>query len=70
MLSVRIDEKMWEKQDRELLEDLLAAACNDAVAKAKELHLEKMQSLTGGMSMPGLDDAMKQFLGGQSDTTS
>jgi DNA-binding protein YbaB len=41
-----------------LLEDLLPAAFNAAQQKAKELHAEQMQSLAGGMNIPGLSDAL------------
>lgn len=57
-LAVRIDPSLFEKQDRELLEDLLPAAFNAAQQKAKELHAEHMQSLAGGMNIPGLSDAL------------
>ena len=57
-LAVRIDPSLIEKQDRELLEDLLPAAFNAAQQKAKELHAEQMQSLAGGMNIPGLTDAL------------
>ena len=62
-LAVRIDPSLVEKQDRELLEDLLPAAINAAQQKAKELHAEMMQSLAGGLNLPGLSEAM-QGLGG------
>ena len=57
-LAVRIDPSLIAKQDRELLEDLLPAAINAAQQKAKELHAEQMQSLAGGMNIPGLSDAL------------
>ncbi len=58
VLAVRIDPSLIEKQDRELLEDLLPAAINAARQKAKELHAESMQQLSGGMQLPGLADAL------------
>jgi DNA-binding YbaB/EbfC family protein len=58
VLAVRIDPSLIEKQDRELLEDLLPAAVNAAQQKAKELHAQSMQSLAGGLNMPGLTDAL------------
>jgi DNA-binding YbaB/EbfC family protein len=57
-LAVRIDPSLIEKQDRELLEDLLPAAINAAQQKAKELHAESMQSLAGGINLPGLSEAL------------
>ena len=55
VLAVRIDPTLVEKQDRELIEDLLPAAINAAQQKAKGLQAEKMQSLTGGLQIPGID---------------
>lgn len=57
-IAVRIDPSLIEKQDRELLEDLLPAAINAAQQKAKELHAEAMQALAGGINLPGLGDAL------------
>lgn len=64
VLRVRIDPTLVEKQDREMIEDLLPAAFNAAALKAKQLHAEGMQAITGGMQMPGLQDALAQFTGG------
>lgn len=63
-LAVRIDPSLIEKQDRELLEDLLPAAINAAQQKAKELHAEAMQSIAGGLNLPGLGDALKGLTDG------
>ena len=49
--SVSIDQSlMTEKKD--LLEDLLAAAVNDAVLKVEKIQKQHMSSLTGGMNLP------------------
>jgi nucleoid-associated protein EbfC len=61
VLAVRIDPTLVEKQDREMIEDLLPAAFNAAAQKAKQLHAEGMQAITGGM--PGLGDALSQLVG-------
>jgi nucleoid-associated protein EbfC len=61
VLAVRIDPSLVEKQDRELLEDLLPAAINSAQQKAKELHAQSMQALAGGMNLPGLTDALSNL---------
>lgn len=47
---VRIDPQVGD--DREMLEDLVAAAVNDAVNRVQEASREKMSGLTGGMPMP------------------
>ncbi len=61
ILQVRIEPTLT---DREMIEDMLPAAINQASAKAKALHMEMMQSLTGGMDLPGLDDMIAQLGGG------
>jgi len=64
VMSIEVDETLREKNDLELVLDLLPAAVNDAVTKSRELHVESMQSLTDGISLPGgLDDMLKQFSG-------
>lgn len=60
VVAVRIDPALIEKQDRELLEDLLPAAFNDARQKAQQLHAEQLQELTGGLNLPGLGEAFGQ----------
>ncbi len=42
------------KDDKEVLEDLVAAAMNDAVRKVEQATQEKMSRITGGMSLPGM----------------
>lgn len=39
-------------EDKEILEDLLAAAINDAVRKVEQTTAEQMSKITGGMQMP------------------
>ncbi len=41
------------KDDKEVLEDLVAAAVNDAVRKVEEASQEKMAGITGGLNIPG-----------------
>jgi nucleoid-associated protein EbfC len=50
--AVKIDPSLIKPDDREILEDLLVAALNDARRKAEGAMQEKMQALTGGMSLP------------------
>lgn len=38
--------------DRDMLEDLIAAAINDAVQKVERVSQERMSSLMGGMNLP------------------
>jgi len=52
--SVKIDPVLVE-DDREVLEDLVAAAMNDAVQRVEKTVQEKMGGLTGGLNIPGLN---------------
>ena len=63
MLRLSIDPSLLEKQDRELIEDLVPAAVNNALAKAKEYHAVAMEEITGGMDVPGLNAALKTITG-------
>ncbi len=48
---VQIDPSLLT-EDKEILEDLLAAAVNDAVRRVENNQQDKMSALTGGMSLP------------------
>ncbi len=50
--SVSIDPEAME--DADLLQDLVAAAVNDAFSKTQELAAQKMGAITGGLKIPGL----------------
>jgi len=52
VLRVTIDPSLVERKDRELMEDLIPAAVNAAIAKSKELHAEVLRGLTDGMDLP------------------
>ena len=49
--TVNIDSSILS-EEKEILEDLIAAAINDAVRKVESTSQEQMQKLTGGMQMP------------------
>jgi DNA-binding YbaB/EbfC family protein len=63
MLRLVIEPELVEKNEREMLEDLIPAAVNDAIQKAKQLHVEEMKSLTNGLELPGLDSAIAKWTG-------
>ena len=54
LVSIRIDPKLLADGDHELLEDLVTAAVNQALTKAREAAAQSIQSLAGGMQIPGL----------------
>lgn len=39
-------------EDKAVLEDLIAAACNDCVRRVEKTQAEKMSELTGGINLP------------------
>jgi len=49
---VVIDPSLLVGEDREMLEDLVAAAFNDGLRRAEEVSTQKMGKLTAGMPMP------------------
>lgn len=50
--AVKIDPSLMKADEREILEDLLVTAQNDARRKAEAAMQEKMQALTGGLGLP------------------
>ena len=54
ILSVKIKPEAVDPDDVEMLEDLIAAAVNEALRQANETVEREMGKLTGGMNMPGL----------------
>ena len=50
--AVHIDESVLS-EEKAVLEDLLAAAVNDAVRRVEEAQREALQDVAGGLSMPG-----------------
>lgn len=52
--SITIDPEVVSPDDVEMLEDLVAAAVNEAMAKAQQMANDKMAQLTGGLNIPGL----------------
>ena len=53
ILSLNIDPDILS-EDKEMLEDLILVAINQAIDKIEAISKEKMGSLTGGMNIPGL----------------
>ena len=49
---VTLDPSLLSGDDKEMLEDLIAAAINDAVQKLERTSQEKMSSIMGGMNLP------------------
>ena len=52
ILSVSIDDSLIVPEDKQMLEDLIAAAFNDARAKADQVANAEMQRVQQGMGLP------------------
>ncbi len=61
VLRVTIDPQLIERQERDMIEDLIPAAVNQAARNARELHAEIVKSMTDGLELPGLEDALAKF---------
>ena len=53
LISVDVNPEIM-KEDKEMLEDLILIATNNAIQKVDDISKEKMSSVTGGMNLPGL----------------
>ena len=54
VVSLEIEKEVVDPDDVEMLQDLVLAAVNDALAKSQEMVSSEMSKLTGGLSIPGL----------------
>ena len=54
ILSIKIDREVINPDDSQMLEDLVLAACNEAIRKSKEMVQQELAKLTGGLKIPGL----------------
>jgi DNA-binding YbaB/EbfC family protein len=54
LTAIRIDPEVINRDDPQMLEDLVLAACNEALRKARELVQQELGKLTGGLRIPGL----------------
>jgi len=52
IISVDIDESLLKASEKQMVEDLVAAAINDARAKADAAAAEAMRDATGGLQLP------------------
>ncbi|MBI4589548.1 MAG: YbaB/EbfC family nucleoid-associated protein [Candidatus Rokubacteria bacterium] len=54
IVSIKIDREVINPEDSQMLEDLVLAACNEALRKSRELVQAEMGKITGGLKIPGL----------------
>jgi len=54
LVSIQIEQEVIDPDDAEMLQDLIMAAVNDALNRAKEMMNEEMGKVTQGMNIPGM----------------
>jgi len=54
LVKIVIDPEVIKTGEADMVQDLVLAATNDALRKAREMMANEMKSLTGGLNIPGL----------------
>ena len=54
LLSIQIDPEVFAGGDKDMLQDLVVAAVNEATRKIEETLSSQLGNMTGGMKIPGL----------------
>ncbi|MFQ5691828.1 MAG: YbaB/EbfC family nucleoid-associated protein [Nitrospinota bacterium] len=54
VVSIEIEKEVVDPEDVEMLQDLVTAAVNEALRKAREMVSGEMAKLTGGINIPGM----------------
>jgi DNA-binding YbaB/EbfC family protein len=54
IIDLKIEPEVIDRDDPEMLQNLIKAAVNDAMAKSREMIKAEMAKLTGGLNIPGL----------------
>ena len=64
ILSIKIDREVINPEDAQMLEDLVLAACNEALRQSREMVQAEMSKLTAGLKIPGLGLGLRSNGGG------
>jgi DNA-binding YbaB/EbfC family protein len=54
LTAIKIDPAVINSEEKEMLEDLIMAAINDGMRKARDMASSEMSKITGGLKIPGL----------------
>ena len=54
LTTIKIDPTVINSEEKEMLEDLIMAAINDGMRKARDMASSEMSKITGGLKIPGL----------------
>lgn len=58
VLRVKIAPDLLTEGNHEKLEELIPVAMNEALTKVRKMHVDMVREATGGIDIPGLDDAL------------
>jgi nucleoid-associated protein EbfC len=58
VLSIKIDREVVNPEDVDMLQDLVLAAVNDGLSRAKKMVNDEMGKLTGGLNLPNIPGLM------------
>ncbi|MEO5356829.1 MAG: YbaB/EbfC family nucleoid-associated protein [Nitrospirae bacterium YQR-1] len=61
IVSIAIDKEVVNPDDVEMLQDLVVAACNEALKRAHDLVQDDLSKVTGGLQLPGMPDISGLF---------
>lgn len=54
LIEIEIKPEVLDPEDPEMVQDLVLAACNEALRKAQDMVAEEMGKITGGLKLPGM----------------
>jgi len=61
VIRCQIEEAVFTAGDKEMIEELVVAAVNQALDKSKQAQAEEMSRMTGDLNLPDLGDALQQM---------
>ena len=64
VVSCTIEPQLITDGDAEVIQDLVVAATNDALAKVRQSTADAVRDETAAMEVPGLSDMLSKFVGG------
>ena len=54
ILSIKVDPEVVDRQQIEMLQDLIIAAVNEGIRRSQQMWAEEIKKITGGLAIPGL----------------
>lgn len=63
IVSLKIEPQLFDRENIEMMEDLIVAAVNEAKRRSQEVAAEEMKRLTGGLNVQGLLNKFTELKG-------